>query len=120
MNPMLTKSRTAEGAIPASRIVTMGTTESQVTLATGAADALIGVSQSVVDAADTETVDIHFVGIVDVVAGGAITAGAWVTATTGGKAAATTTAGDELIGTALTSAAADGDIIEVVLSTSRY
>ena len=115
MNPLLIKSYTAEGAIPASRIVTMGTAETQTTLATSAADTALGVSQSQADAADGSVIDVTMVGIVDVEAGAAIAAGAWVTADANGKAVATTTAGDEVVGKALTSSAADGDIINLLI-----
>lgn len=59
---------------------------------------------------------VRFLGTTKVVAGGAISVGAWVTADSNGKAVATTTDKDVVIGKYLGSAAAaDGDIIEVQL-----
>lgn len=47
-----------------------------------------------------------------VVASAAISKGAYLTATTGGKAVNTTTSGHRIFGRALEAAAADGDVIE--------
>ena len=56
----------------------------------------------------------RFGGTSKVVAGGTIAVGAWVTSDTNGKAVATTTDKDVVIGRYLgTAAAASGDIIEV-------
>ena len=56
----------------------------------------------------------RFLGTSKVIAGGAITVGAWVTTDSSGEAVATTTDGDIVIGRAL-EAADDGDIFEVQL-----
>ena len=55
-------------------------------------------------------------GTSKVVASAAIAIGDWVTTTNAGKAVATTTDKDIVIGKALEAAAADGDIIEIQLS----
>lgn len=59
-------------------------------------------------------------GTCKVVASAAIAKDAAVTATTGGKVVTTTTANDQVIGYALTAAAADGDVIEVILTNTKY
>ncbi len=59
---------------------------------------------------------VRFGGTTKVIAGGTITVGAWVTSDTNGKAIATTTDKDVVIGRFLgTASAASGDIIEVAL-----
>jgi hypothetical protein len=73
---------------------------------------IIGVLENFPGAADTATVVMPIGGTMLVKAGGTITAGAYVTADSAGKAIATTSAGDQVIGRAL-KAAVDGDIFEV-------
>ena len=59
---------------------------------------------------------VRIAGTAKVIAGGTITVGAWVTADSNGKAVATTTNKDVVLGKFLGSAsAASGDIIEVQL-----
>lgn len=57
---------------------------------------------------------VRFLGTTKVIAGGAISVGAWVTSDGNGKAVATTTDKDVVLGKYLgTASAASGDIIEV-------
>ena len=56
-----------------------------------------------------------FAGTTKVVAGAAITRGAYVAADSAGKAVTNTTDKENAIGIALAAAAADGDIIEIML-----
>lgn len=73
----------------------------------------VGVLQNKPSAAGrVATVAIH--GVSKVVAGGAITAGARVTSDANGNAVAATTAGDAVIGVALTGAAS-GDVFPIAL-----
>lgn len=80
----------------------------------GATDLLVGVLQN--KPASGAAALVRFLGTSKVKAGGVIAVGAWVTSDANGKAVATTTDGDIVIGRYIgTAAAADGDIIEVQL-----
>lgn len=81
----------------------------------GATDLLVGVLQN--NPASGEMATYRFGGTTKVVAGGVVAPGAWVTSDANGKAVATTTDGDIVIGRFIGKAnAADGDIIEVQMS----
>lgn len=104
---------TADAAITAGQVVFISANR-QVTPTSGASSAVIGVAAT--DAADGEKVTVLVGGVVKVVAAGAISAGALVVSAAAGKVdtiAANTF--DKLVGRALTSAAEDGDVIEVRL-----
>lgn len=80
----------------------------------GATDLLVGVLQNTPAAGEQATY--AYTGVAKVKAGGTVGVGAWVTSDTAGKAVATTTDGDIVIGRHIgTSAGADGDLIEVQL-----
>ena len=80
-----------------------------------ATDLLVGVLQNT--PASGEAANYRFLGTTKVIAGGTINPGAWVTSDTAGKAVATTTDKDVVIGRFIgTAAAASGDIIEIQLS----
>ena len=80
----------------------------------GATDLLVGVLQN--SPASGEPALYRFGGTSKVVAGGVITLGDWVTSKSDGRGLTTVTDGDIVIGRALETSAADGDIIEVQLS----
>lgn len=81
----------------------------------GATDLLVGVLQNTPSAGQQAVY--AFGGIAKVKAGGTVAPGAWVTSNGSGKAVATTTDKDVVIGRHIgTSAGADGDLIEVQLS----
>lgn len=89
-------------------------TDGTAILAAAGTDKLIGVLQNkpAVGAAAL----VRFLGTSKVVAGGTITVGAWVTATTDGTVVATTSDHDVVLGKYLgTASSATGDIIEVQL-----
>ncbi len=122
-NPTLTRAFLAGGTIKARRIVQIGTADGAVIQAdadsdTTIAERPIGIS-SEVNTASGATVDVHLAGIALCVAGGAVTRGASVKADASGKAVATETGNDFVVGIALTSAAADGDIIPVLIAPQR-
>lgn len=80
----------------------------------GATDLLVGVLQNTPAAGEQAVY--AYTGVAKVKAGGTIGVGAWVTSDGNGKAVATTTDGDIVIGRYLgTAAAASGDLIEVQL-----
>ena len=83
-------------------------------VAEGATDLLLGVLQNKPESGQAGTY--RFEGTTKVVASAAIAIGDWVTTTNAGKAVATTTDKDIVIGKALEAAAADGDIIEIQVS----
>jgi hypothetical protein len=86
-------------------------------LASAGTDALVGVLQNY--PASGEQAVYAFGGTAKVVAGGTIAIGAWVTADSNGKAVATTTVGNVILGQYVgTAAAAAGDLVEVQLGIS--
>lgn len=79
-----------------------------------ATDLLVGILQNTPAAGEEATY--AYSGVAKVKAGGAVGVGAWVTSNTAGKAVATTTDKDVVIGRHIgTAAGADGDLIEVQL-----
>lgn len=89
-------------------------TDGTAILSAAATDKHIGVLQNA--PAVGQAALVRFIGTTKVVAGGTIAVGAWVTADSAGKAVATTTDKDVVIGTYLGAASASaGDVIEVRL-----
>lgn len=109
----------ASAAITGGRLVAVSGTG---TVATAAADSLLVVGVAAFDvAASGDKVTVFATrggGVHKLVASGAITAGNGIAADTGGKVKAVTTgtgaAAGSLIGIALTTVAADGDIVDVL------
>lgn len=87
-----------------------------IEVAEGATDLLVGVLQNA--PASGEMATYRFIGTTKVIAGGTIAVGDWVTTDSAGKAVATTTDGDVVIGKALDAAVAS-DIFEVQLAMHR-
>ena len=104
------KSHLADAAITVYTIVKSTSTGSAT--ATADTDKILGVAQLSVLTA--EMVPVQFNGTAKVLAGGTITKGDWITATTAGKAAATSTTGKVVLGQALESAVLN-DVFEVQL-----
>jgi len=120
MNPGLTKTYIAQGAIPARAIVKAGGTDGTVAVATSGADAIIGVAERL-DTDDGERVDVIHSGIAEVVCGGNITSGGFLTASNAGVAVAAAPAAGvnaRTVGLALTSGST-GDIIDTLLTLTR-
>ena len=89
-------------------------TDGTVILSAAATDKHVGIVQN--KPAVGAAANIQIGGTAKVISGGTITVGAWVTSDSSGKAVATTTDKDVVIGKYLGSAsAASGDIIEVQL-----
>lgn len=99
-------------------VVPTGTAGDTVTLATTAGDLVLGVAQQRVAVADInkQMVDIRIYGITKMVASAAIVYGAPIRNTTTGTAVTATTAGQRILGVALSAAAAAGDVIDVLLT----
>ena len=111
-NPLLDKTYTAGGTINPYRFVKFGGSDTAMLQAAAASDALIGVAGQI-GAASGERLDVTFVGIGEVEAGGSITRGNSVTSDANGKAVAASD-GNVIIGKALMSASS-GDIIPILL-----
>lgn len=85
-----------------------------IEVAEGATDLIVGVLKN--KPAAGQAALYQFLGVTKVKCGGVIGVGAWVTTDGNGKAVATTTDGDNIIGRHIGAAAsADGDLIEVQL-----
>jgi len=114
-NPALFASREAGEAMTTKQhyIVQLDAT-GKIEVAEGATDLIVGVLQNTPAAGEQATY--AYGGVAKVKAGGTVGIGAWVTTDSNGKAVATTTDGDIVIGRHIgTAAGADGDLIEVQL-----
>ncbi len=94
------------GGIAKYRLVKFGANDGDADLATAATDLLIGVTTDI-DAALNERCDVVRSGLAPVVYGGNVTRGALLTADGTGRAIATTTAGNRVIGIAEVSGVAN-------------
>lgn len=115
-NHIATMGFVAGGTISANRLVKWDTTDGQVVHAT-AGDPVLGVALH--SASSGEQVDVCLFGLCDVEASAAISQNAVVGATTAGKAVAistgTSSADNDLAGTAFEAATADGDLITIFI-----
>lgn len=119
-NPILTKTRVADGAITKHRIVKPGSDDDSVAQASAATDALMAVATELA-AADTERVDVTYVGVVEVEYGGNVTRGQLLTSDADGKAIAAapaTGANMSVIGRAVVSGVS-GDIGSVHIAPGQ-
>lgn len=114
MNILLFKNYLAGGAIPAHTLVKL-TAAGTVVAASAPADLVVGVSGELAVVAG-ERVDVAHVGIAPVVAGGAVSLGAAVTADASGRAAAAAGGGKRAAGIALDAASGAGDVIRILLA----
>jgi hypothetical protein len=114
-NPLFLDTRQAAAAVSPNRFVKIAS-GGKAQHATAGTDVIHGVSDIDVAAATDDYIAVVTEGTAIVEASGAISEGAYVTATTDGKAVATTTAGHTVRGYALQAAGADGDKIEVKLT----
>lgn len=105
------RTKTADAAIAAYQVVKITTTG--IDVATAATDAIVGVAQ--IGVAISEQCTYRFIGTTKVIASAAISAGAKLTATTGGKVVTTTSDHNTVVGIALEAASADGDLLEMQL-----
>jgi hypothetical protein len=105
------RSSLADAAIAKNLVVK--NTSTGVDVSTAGTDKICGVSINT--AAIGEQSAVQFTGTVKCTASAAISKGAWVTATTGGKIVTTVTDKNIVLGQAMEAATADGDLIEVQL-----
>ena len=107
----------AAGAIPAYSIVKQGADSDHIVAAAAVSDLFIGVTMEL-DAALGDRADVQMGGIAYVVAGAAIPYGTPVTSNATGQAVAAAPAAgvnNTVVGRALESASAAGDVIRVLL-----
>lgn len=122
-NPGLTKSFIAEAAVLPYRVVKFGTAAGQVVQAAAAADALVGVADNLGQDTAGSRVDVILEGIAEATAGAAITRGALLSADSSGRvitAAASAGANVRVIGVAMDSAAAAGEIIPINVAPGSF
>lgn len=100
--------RSEVASIPRNRIVVFGASDDTVTLATGAAALLAGVTMELAVQFVGERVDVVHEGFADVEAGAAYARGSLLTADATGRAVAAV-AGNRVVGMALVSANAAGE-----------
>lgn len=120
MNPGLTKTYLAQGAIPARAIVKAGSADGTVAVAMASTDAIIGVSERLA-ADDGDRVDVIHTGIAEVVLGGSVAYGDFMTASNAGAAVTASPAAGvnaQVVGMAL-QAGVTGDIIDTLLTVTR-
>lgn len=119
-NVLLARNFKAEAAIPAFTLVKPGTADGNVLAAAAVADSIIGVTTDI-PAALGERADVILAGVADVLYGGTVARGDWLTTDASGRAVtAAPTAGvnNNVIGRALVSGVL-GDVGSVSLACNR-
>lgn len=122
-NPVLIKSYVAEAAVLPYRVVKFGTADGVVIQSAAAADAHVGVADNLGKDTAGSRVDVVQGGIVEAEAGAAITRGALLSVDSSGRvitAAASAGANVAVIGRALVSAGAAGEIINILLTVGTF
>jgi hypothetical protein len=110
-NPGLIKTFVADGEIIMDRFVAIGS-DGKVSQADSDSKYIVGVTDRL-GCDDGDCIDVVLSGIVEVKAGGSITAPALVTSSANGEAV-TATGGDQVVGLAITSASS-GEVVSVLL-----
>jgi|GEM_PF-2545458 len=115
MNPLLNKNYTADGAVAKHKIVKYGTADGTGSVSSSSTDKFFGVSYEI-DTADGDRLDVVENGIADVLYGGVVTKGDFLTSNANGNAVKAGS-GDRVVGEAKVSGVS-GDIgkIKVMLS----
>lgn len=119
-NMLLSRCFTAKSAIPEFSIVKIGTADWEALLAASGNDSIIGVSTDI-PANTGERCDVILNGTADILYGGTITRGDWLTADSNGRAVTAAPAAgvnSNVIGRAQVSGVL-GDIGAVIISASR-
>lgn len=100
------------------KIVKFASTAGAVIVAAAATDSICGVLQN--DPTDGQAAEVAIQGVCKVLSEASVTAGDHVAASTTGRAKTTTTANNHVLGIALDTNAAAGDLIRVALAISNY
>ena len=116
-NELLKKSFTAAAALVGQRLVLL-TAADTLNYATNPNQRIIGVVDENGAAAGAQAA-VTVIGIAKVEVAGVVAVGSNITAAAGGKGTTTAASGQASVGIALTAAAADGDIIEVLLNQTN-
>lgn len=122
-NPGLVKSMVAEAAVLPYRAVKFGTADGQVIQAAAAADALVGVADNLGQSTAGRRVDVVLDGIAEAEVGAAVTRGALLSADSSGRVIAATAAAGanvRVIGVAMASATAAGEIIPIAVQPGSF
>lgn len=122
-NPVLVKSYVAEAAVLPYRVVKFGTADGVVIQSTAAGDAHVGVADNLGQATAGARVDVVQSGIVEAEAGAAITRGALLSVDSSARvitAAASAGTNVGVIGRALVSAGAAGEIINILIAPGSF
>lgn len=122
-NPTLIKSYVAEAAVLPYRVVKFGTADGQVVQAAAAADASVGIADSLGQGTADSRVDVAVDGIAEAEAGAAVARGALVSVDSSGRvitAAASAGANVRVIGVAMSAAGAAGEIILVSIKPGSF
>jgi len=98
-------------------MVKLASTAGEVIVGAANTDAIIGVVYN--DPAAGQEAQIAVGGVLKVAGEASVSAGNWVTCSSTGRAKATTTDGDVVLGTALDATSSAGDIIRVVFWPGR-
>ncbi len=119
-NVLLARNFKAEGAIPAFTLVKPGTIDGNVLAAAAVADSIMGVTTDI-PAALGERTDIILSGVADVLYGGTVARGDWLTTDASGRAVTAAPAAgvnNNVVGRALVSGVL-GDVGSVTLACNR-
>lgn len=122
-NPTLIKSYVAEAAVLPYRVVKFGTADGQVVQAAAAADASVGIADSLGQGTAGSRVDVAVDGIAEAEAGAAVARGALVSVDSSGRvitATASAGANVRVIGVAMSAAGAAGEIILVSIKPGSF
>ncbi len=117
----ITKTFNAEGTISQYRIVKVGAADNGVLQATAVSESLLGVCVTPSGVVSGDRVDVQMFGECLIECGGAITRGAEITTDANGKAVAAAPAAgtnNRIVGIALATTLASGDIMPVLLVPS--
>lgn len=122
-NAGLIKNYIAEAAVLPYRVVKFGSADGQVLQAAAATDASFGVSDNLGQATAGSRVDVIHTGIAEAEAGATFTRGALLSADAQGRVVAAAAAGGSnvrVIGVALVSATAVGEIVSVAVEPGSF
>lgn len=97
------------------RIVKLGTNADEVVAATAATDVSIGITDESADSTAGNPVGVILDGVAKVVIASATSKGAYITATTGGAGAATTTNLQKYVGILLETTTASNQVAQVLI-----
>lgn len=120
MNGLRKTFKQEDTSIAEYRLVKLGTSADEVVAATDASAPVVGVTDESADSTAGNPVGVILDGVVKVTILAATTKGAYITATTAGKGAATTTDTEEYVGVLLETTTVANQVAQVALRPGRY